>query len=152
MDELEIRKYWAKHLPDVDIDEGNPQATYKRKLSLHKASDGAADYPQEGVKTVQLVNGGQELCDSGEFDPQVMNTVQLTPEESLELASSPANDMPRLADCSVIDKLGEGGMGVVYRGWQDNLCREVAVKKSLCLLYTSPSPRDKRQSRMPSSA
>ena len=25
-------------------------------------------------------------------------------------------------------------------------------KKSLCLLYTSPSPRDKRQSRMPSSA
>ena len=24
--------------------------------------------------------------------------------------------------------------------------------KSLCLLYTSPSPRDKRQSRMPSSA
>ena len=27
-----------------------------------------------------------------------------------------------------------------------------AVKAKLCLLYTSPSPRDKRQSRMPSSA
>ena len=26
------------------------------------------------------------------------------------------------------------------------------AKKNLCLLYTSPSPRDKRQSRMPSSA
>ena len=26
------------------------------------------------------------------------------------------------------------------------------VYKKLCLLYTSPSPRDKRQSRMPSSA
>ena len=29
---------------------------------------------------------------------------------------------------------------------------EVAAKRSSCLLYTSPSPRDKRQSRMPSSA
>ena len=29
---------------------------------------------------------------------------------------------------------------------------KVIVDKSTCLLYTSPSPRDKRQSRMPSSA
>ena len=29
---------------------------------------------------------------------------------------------------------------------------ERAIKLSRCLLYTSPSPRDKRQSRMPSSA
>ena len=27
-----------------------------------------------------------------------------------------------------------------------------SVIKTICLLYTSPSPRDKRQSRMPSSA
>ena len=27
-----------------------------------------------------------------------------------------------------------------------------AIEKKICLLYTSPSPRDKRQSRMPSSA
>ena len=30
-------------------------------------------------------------------------------------------------------------------------CDESLIRKS-CLLYTSPSPRDKRQSRMPSSA
>ena len=29
---------------------------------------------------------------------------------------------------------------------------EKVIKLSSCLLYTSPSPRDKRQSRMPSSA
>ena len=29
---------------------------------------------------------------------------------------------------------------------------ELTVKGTVCLLYTSPSPRDKRQSRMPSSA
>ena len=34
-------------------------------------------------------------------------------------------------------------------------CKDLGVKQILaigCLLYTSPSPRDKRQSRMPSSA
>ena len=30
--------------------------------------------------------------------------------------------------------------------------REVTESAEVCLLYTSPSPRDKRQSRMPSSA
>ena len=35
----------------------------------------------------------------------------------------------------------------------DDLAREVGEQlKHTCLLYTSPSPRDKRQSRMPSSA
>ena len=29
---------------------------------------------------------------------------------------------------------------------------ENIIKDTICLLYTSPSPRDKRQSRMPSSA
>ena len=33
-----------------------------------------------------------------------------------------------------------------------NQCRSVGIDCTHCLLYTSPSPRDKRQSRMPSSA
>ena len=32
------------------------------------------------------------------------------------------------------------------------LQKPVMLRRSVCLLYTSPSPRDKRQSRMPSSA
>ena len=36
---------------------------------------------------------------------------------------------------------------------QTNALRDWAIDKlTVCLLYTSPSPRDKRQSRMPSSA
>ena len=38
-----------------------------------------------------------------------------------------------------------------FRTKQD-LLAEVARRYRACLLYTSPSPRDKRQSRMPSSA
>ena len=41
-------------------------------------------------------------------------------------------------------------------GYDDisRLCREIMqeIVNDCCLLYTSPSPRDKRQSRMPSSA
>ena len=38
------------------------------------------------------------------------------------------------------------------RGIKDAAKLCVFVKNKGCLLYTSPSPRDKRQSRMPSSA
>ena len=48
------------------------------------------------------------------------------------------------------------------RGWYNRLSAEqkkafsawmmMRYASSVCLLYTSPSPRDKRQSRMPSSA
>ena len=38
--------------------------------------------------------------------------------------------------------------GNVTLNWQDLIC----TSSCTCLLYTSPSPRDKRQSRMPSSA
>ena len=34
----------------------------------------------------------------------------------------------------------------------DSGCETTMVPKSLCLLYTSPSPRDRTRSRMPSSA
>ena len=33
-----------------------------------------------------------------------------------------------------------------------DIAAENIIRNELCLLYTSPSPRDKRQSRMPSSA
>ena len=39
-----------------------------------------------------------------------------------------------------------------HRQADEERIRELAVKAYHCLLYTSPSPRDKRQSRMPSSA
>ena len=40
---------------------------------------------------------------------------------------------------------------ILYSMHENGFTREKAYRKS-CLLYTSPSPRDKRQSRMPSSA
>ena len=44
--------------------------------------------------------------------------------------------------------------GVLHMGHMlNNTIQDILIRKArLCLLYTSPSPRDKRQSRMPSSA
>ena len=40
----------------------------------------------------------------------------------------------------------------IYVRNKEKSANEVGLKSEVCLLYTSPSPRDKRQSRMPSSA
>ena len=81
---------------------------------------------------------------------------------------------------TVVSELGKGGFATVYLAHADEDGETVAIKQFLtehgaaldrekaaneracierravlgedCLLYTSPSPRDKRQSRMPSSA
>ena len=46
---------------------------------------------------------------------------------------------------------GEGQAATAPANQQENAGSE-AAQEVACLLYTSPSPRDKRQSRMPSSA
>ena len=51
-------------------------------------------------------------------------------------------------------RIGIGGpVGAGKTSLTEGLCNALSNKISMaCLLYTSPSPRDKRQSRMPSSA
>ena len=45
-----------------------------------------------------------------------------------------------------------GGDTEPYDSWGNGSAMRVSPVAYACLLYTSPSPRDKRQSRMPSSA
>ena len=59
---------------------------------------------------------------------------------------------------SFVTKTDEDGAGVIQAGGHFGAYLDVDGDKAktdvdmICLLYTSPSPRDKRQSRMPSSA
>ena len=39
-----------------------------------------------------------------------------------------------------------------YLGWKDTFAQKKFTSRQYCLLYTSPSPRDRQKSRMPSSA
>ena len=53
-----------------------------------------------------------------------------------------------------LTKINEAELPQIYCDMDQVLCDFIGGYEQLtgCLLYTSPSPRDKRQSRMPSSA
>ena len=48
--------------------------------------------------------------------------------------------------------LGKDILGTAQTGTGKTLCYGIACINKLCLLYTSPSPRDRQKSRMASSA
>ena len=56
----------------------------------------------------------------------------------------------------VAQKFIKEGFKVIWigtnRGPEKNICKELDISFIHCLLYTSPSPRDRTRSRMPSSA
>ena len=45
-----------------------------------------------------------------------------------------------------------GGSNDLWKGDADAICATLLELYGICLLYTSPSPRDRQKSRMPSSA
>ena len=76
----------------------------------------------------------------------------------------PKENLPKIYDALEVEEnglvlevqqqLGDGIVTTIAMGASEGLQRGVAVKNTNnpCLLYTSPSPRDQRGSRMPSSA
>ena len=66
------------------------------------------------------------------------------PQAPTHLLIIPKKAIPKLSDSSIEDQEVLGHLMLV--------AGKVAEQLNLCLLYTSPSPRDQRGSRMPSSA
>ena len=65
-------------------------------------------------------------------------------------------EMRKIDECDM-EKFGtldssEKTIAILGDRWWPQKAKQQGDKLSNCLLYTSPSPRDKRQSRMPSSA
>ena len=60
------------------------------------------------------------------------------------------NMVRNLHEEAPVNSVGGGNIAGTREAGDDPPVRR--KKKYICLLYTSPSPRDKRQSRMPSSA
>ena len=58
-----------------------------------------------------------------------------------------APQMPVRSEFTALAARGSSRTAILTRGWGTGLARG-----GLCLLYTSPSPRDRQKSRMPSSA
>ena len=100
------------------------------------------------------------VYDKGQIIPEEI--IQLTPENLIENLKSTVANMTAISLASELPNslsvphmmmgcfkdLLSLGLATDYKFKE----LEEALKAKACLLYTSPSPRDKRQSRMPSSA
>ena len=102
-----------------------------------------------GVAVDILRNDQFSIEELEQYDKIILSPGPGVPEEAgllLDVIRTYAGKKPILGVC-----LGEQAIGQAFGGKLVNLST-VFHGVQTCLLYTSPSPRDKRQSRMPSSA
>ena len=90
------------------------------------------------------------LVIKGLMDPNCMLQVKLSKEYS-EKAAYYDRMAGTIKDLNERRILFDEWKAILLHEWQFKILQNIMTQNN-CLLYTSPSPRDKRQSRMPSSA
>ena len=110
------------------------------------------DLPSDGANVNALAQKGLDRI-SNPADPGI-----LSPDVTKRITvGNIRDDFDKLAECDWVAEAILERLDLkkdLYKKL-DSVCKDSAIissNTSTCLLYTSPSPRDKRQSRMPSSA
>ena len=99
------------------------------RIELHNHQNVGGVMRMRKVDAIELPKGGQVKLESGSYHIMIFNAdMELGEETTLTL------DFETAEDVTIV-------VPIVKRG-----------ESSHCLLYTSPSPRDRQKSRMPSSA
>ena len=109
--------------------------------------DATAKKPEGSEESVSLY---QEPEDSEDFGSQLFSE-DLALGRSFTVRASPDQEASELLS------INKGDLFRMKTEFSENFAEflrgaSCELQKTICLLYTSPSPRDKRQSRMPSSA
>ena len=157
----------------------NPLHTIEKQigesLSFHQNLSGIEKTQKviELLEKVKIPNAHTRLKDyphqlSGGQKQRVMIAIALANKPDLLIADEPTTSLDVTIEKEIIDLLMEikstEKMSIIFithnlrivKQISDYVCvmqnGKIIEQGSTCLLYTSPSPRDKRQSRMPSSA
>ena len=93
---------------------------------------------------------------SGGQRQRIMIAMALVNKPQLLIADEPTTALDVTIQAQILDLMSklknELGMSILFITHDLGLVQQFSDHVCVCLLYTSPSPRDKRQSRMPSSA
>ena len=94
----------------------------------------------------------KKLLGKIDLDLDLLPRVVESDEVTGTLTTEAAKSLGLTTDCKVVGGAGDCAAGAVGNGVVKKGVLSTSIGTSGCLLYTSPSPRDQRGSRMPSSA
>ena len=127
----------------VDISQLNDSATITQEVADRIAADAVLqtqittntnDIAQETTDRIGVDNGLQAQIDTNDMDIAAINTAQ------------------SIQDAAITDNASDLSQEILDRIAADMVQDAITDLHYNCLLYTSPSPRDRTRSRMPSSA
>ena len=146
-----------KFIANPFYDKTNPSSSAR----LYKTGDLVRWLPDGNLEFLGRIDHQVKIrgfrIELGEIE-SVLSTYEAVNDAVVVAKESEASGDKRLVAYVVTDTVGLGSDDDASVAASDDLIEDLRVHVSgtlpdyICLLYTSPSPRDKRQSRMPSSA
>ena len=145
---------------DAEIEHCPIMPTYGPPEVMFVRGEGSRLYDPSGKEYIDWL-AGIAVTSLGHAHPGVAEAIAEQAKTLLHVSNLFATE-PQWKVARIIDELVGGPAGQVFFCNSGAEANEAALKLArrfgghgrhqVCLLYTSPSPRDKRQSRMPSSA
>ena len=163
---LEAKTLAAKHNIHLSVDVAALRASNQEHLTLHAEgltldslleiaiAGNAMQWKFEERKILFYTTPERRVAQKKRLKTQIHQKLAqiIIPEIAFENLTIP--EAYQLVRARAIQVAGTGAVPKIDVPFTPNKPRKInfKVKNTSCLLYTSPSPRDKRQSRMPSSA
>ena len=133
---------WLKNGTPLN-DGGHISGAHARVLTLSNVSTN-----DSAIYSVRVSNGANSVLSENATLGVIVSAPQII--------TPPANQTQLVGGTAVFSVNAVGSLPLSYQWWENGMLLadggQISGSSTSCLLYTSPSPRDRQKSRMPSSA